>query len=197
MNAILKLNIMKKLLLLMSFIAILTSCSTDDDSQPIPDPIQGCTDPQAVNYNSDAEENDNSCLYSIVGVWELTSAILNGQEIFGDVVKSELYLIYDESDDFTLGTSSYTDTNYTDLYIYSIGTWSLPNSQVWNSEADVYDASGNFLLSYDLSSTVTEINGNIFEFTTTNYPNSGDVYIKRLSKSDVPLPELLTSFPFL
>ena len=181
---------MKKLVLLMSFIAILMSCSTDDDSQSIPDPIQGCTDPQAVNYNPDADENDNSCLYSIIGVWETTSAILNGQEIFGDVVKSELYLIYDESDDFTLGTSSYTDTNYTDLYIYSIGTWSLPNSQVWNSEADVYDASGNFLLSYDLSSTVTEINGNIFEFTTTNYPNAGDVYIKRLSKTTIPLPEL-------
>ena len=60
---------MKKLLLLMSFIAILMSCSTDDDSQPIPDPIQGCTDPQAVNYNPDADENDNSCLYSIIGVW--------------------------------------------------------------------------------------------------------------------------------
>ena len=66
----------------------------------------------------------------------------------------------------------------------------MPNSQVWNSEADVYDASGNFLLSYDLSSTVTEIDGNIFEFTTTNYPNAGDVYIKRLSKTTIPLPEL-------
>ncbi len=188
---------MKKLLLLMSFIAILMSCSTDDDSQPIPVPIQGCTDPQAVNYNSDAEENDNSCLYSIVGVWELTSAILNGQELLGIDIGSEIYLIYGESDDYVLQTGSFSDSNYTDLVAVGDGTWSLINQQVWNTQADVYDASGNFLLSYDLSSTVTEINGNIFEFTTTNYPNSGDVYIKRLSKTSVPLPELLTSFPFL
>ncbi len=35
------------------------SCGSDDD----PDPILGCTDPEANNYNSNATEDDGSCEY--------------------------------------------------------------------------------------------------------------------------------------
>lgn len=45
----------------------LVSCSSGDD-----DPVSGCTDPNSINYNSNATENDNSCQYSIVGDWRLT-----------------------------------------------------------------------------------------------------------------------------
>lgn len=45
----------------------LISCSSGDD-----DPVSGCTDPNSINYNSNATENDNSCQYSIVGDWRLT-----------------------------------------------------------------------------------------------------------------------------
>jgi len=42
---------------------------------------EGCTDSQAINYNSDAEEEDESCTYSIVGVWEWQSATQNGTNL--------------------------------------------------------------------------------------------------------------------
>lgn len=181
-------NKMKKIIYLFTALLIV-SCSTDD-SDSTPDPIQGCTDPQAVNYNPDADINDNSCLYSIIGVWEVTSAKLNGQELLGGNIGSELYLIYDQVDDYTLGTFSYANPDYTELTSYSVGIWDLPDSNTWINQAIIYDADQNIIGSYDISWTVTEINASIFEITATNYPNTGDVYVKRLSKSDEALPEL-------
>ena len=59
---------MKKLLytfLAVSF--IFTSCKKEE----------GCTDAIATNYNSDAEDDDGSCNYSIVGIWEPNSISVN------------------------------------------------------------------------------------------------------------------------
>jgi hypothetical protein len=39
---------------------------------------QGCTDVNATNYDSQADESDNSCLYDLVGVWNMTSYQVNG-----------------------------------------------------------------------------------------------------------------------
>ena len=185
---ILNRNKMKKIIYLFTALLIV-SCSTDD-SGSTPDPIQGCTDPQAVNYNPDADINDNSCLYSIIGVWDVISAKLNGQELLGVNIGSELYFIYDQVDDNTLVTGSFATPIYTDLVSYSIGTWYLPDSNTWINQSEIYDADGNIIGSYDISWTITEINASIFEITATNYPNTGDVYVKRLSKTDEALPEL-------
>jgi hypothetical protein len=66
---------MKKVLLLFVFIFTLISCSSDDA------PVLGCTDPNSINYNPDATENDNNCQYSIIGDWRITKYTLGSTNI--------------------------------------------------------------------------------------------------------------------
>lgn len=76
---------MKKFLFILS-IFLFVSCSKDDDST-----VKGCTDPQAVNYNIDATESDNSCQYSIVGDWAVVSYKLSDGT---DMMASYSYILY-------------------------------------------------------------------------------------------------------
>ena len=41
---------------------------------------QGCMDAIATNYNADAEEDDGSCNYSIVGVWTPYEVVVVGSQ---------------------------------------------------------------------------------------------------------------------
>ena len=69
----------------------LISCSSGDD-----DPVSGCTDPNSINYNSNATENDNSCQYSIVGEWLITKYTLGSLDVKAGY--SEMYMeIYDDN----------------------------------------------------------------------------------------------------
>ena len=47
---------MKKILLLNLSLITLNSCDFPD-----PIPVEGCTDPNAINYNSNADTDNNSC----------------------------------------------------------------------------------------------------------------------------------------
>lgn len=60
---------MKKILYtLLAFSITFTSCKKEE--------IEGCTDSIATNYDSDAELDDGSCNYSIVGIWEPNSVTI-------------------------------------------------------------------------------------------------------------------------
>jgi hypothetical protein len=87
---------MKKLIIFMFSIVILGSCdkeiegctdvnatnynseATVDDGSCI---IIGCTDPNAINYNPDAVEDSGNCLFTSDGTWEMVSWIQNGNNI--------------------------------------------------------------------------------------------------------------------
>ena len=66
---------MRNLFVLTIVISIITFSSCEEDS------VNGCTDPNAINYDSSATENDSSCEYEnlsnsdlIIGVWNVDSS---------------------------------------------------------------------------------------------------------------------------
>jgi len=64
---------MKKIILLIGVILFsFTSCEKV---------VEGCTDSAAVNYSSDATDDDGSCLYSIIKRWYVSSMTLDNQEV--------------------------------------------------------------------------------------------------------------------
>lgn len=54
---------LRYLLALAVVVTIFTACGKDDDGGGITT-ITGCTDSEAENYNADATESDNSCVYA-------------------------------------------------------------------------------------------------------------------------------------
>ncbi len=59
-------NLTKYFLPFIFVIGFLTSCDTDDDDHDHDhnQSVMGCTDPNALNYNADATEDDGSCVYA-------------------------------------------------------------------------------------------------------------------------------------
>ena len=64
---------MKKFILLIGVVLFsFTSCEKV---------VEGCTDSAAINYLSDATDDDGTCLYSIIKRWYVSSMILNNEEL--------------------------------------------------------------------------------------------------------------------
>jgi hypothetical protein len=145
---------MKKLNYLVLLIPfLLLSCSSDSDSQ-------GPTS------------------YSVQGLWKTTSAVLNGVEKFGGTnpVKSELYYF---NADYSFETESYSDTNFSTLYSYSIGTYALPSASTIIMNANAYSASNALIGTYNVTAEVILINATQLHIKVLNYPSANDVYVKK------------------
>ena len=82
---------MKKVLLLFVLIFTLISCSSDDA------PVLGCTDPNSINYNPDATENDNNCQYSIIGEWLITKYTLGSTNVAASYSRMYMEIFNDNS----------------------------------------------------------------------------------------------------
>lgn len=116
--------------------------------------------------------------YSILGIWQTTSASKNGVEQFGgaNTVKSEL--TYFVSDGSTV-SYSYTDSNFNNLYLQSVGTYSK-SSKTLNMTANVYNSSNTLILqNVSVSADITLLNANELQIKIFNYPSANDVYIKK------------------
>ena len=112
---------MKKLLYtLLAVSFIFTACKKEE----------GCTDAIATNYNADAEDDDNSCIYSIVGTWSPTSAA-----VIANVSMSDITLL-DTS--YTM-TPSDEDWDLTDVEFTADG------QRIMDGESIPYSHSGNTL----------------------------------------------------
>ena len=103
---------MKKLFFIPIIISLFffTSCEKDEE-------INGCTDAAAVNYDSNATNDDGSCQYNFIKRWTITSFTANGGDISspGDYIEfftDGSYLSY-TGGIFELGTFTSTSSSIT------------------------------------------------------------------------------------
>lgn len=69
------------------FVLLMIACSDNEPEEMLT--IMGCTDPDALNYDSLAEEDDGSCLYEsdyLVGEWDVTETNANPPENFSATI---------------------------------------------------------------------------------------------------------------
>ena len=83
----------------------------------------GCTDPQAANYNAEAEDDDASCTYSIIATWNLTSFVVNDLDYTSTSLDPHIVTGY-----WTINSNGTCTLNvvYSDgLVLLDSGTWTL------------------------------------------------------------------------
>jgi len=131
-----------------------------------------------LSCSKDSDSTVTPTTYSVVGLWKTTSSVLNGVEYFGgaNTVKSETYLFYANGE---FDVDSYSDTNYTALFGFSTGTYTIPNTSTINLSAAAYNSSGTFLATYNVSCQVLLINATQLQVKILNFPAANDVYVKK------------------
>ena len=122
---------MKKLLyLFLSVSFIFTACKKE----------QGCTDAIATNYNDDAEDDDNSCIYSIVGTWSPIHAEVNySASMAGMIIMDTSYTT----------TPSDQEWDFTDVRFTADG------QMIMDGDTIQYSYSGNVLTTTEDGETET------------------------------------------
>tara|TARA_B100000809_G_scaffold231545_1_gene246800 strand:- start:469 stop:1023 length:555 start_codon:yes stop_codon:yes gene_type:complete len=176
---------MKKILYLFLVLPLIfSSCKKEEEDNTPTTTVSGCMDPQAINYNSNATQDDCACLYDIVGVWETTSALLNGQDIFSGNYSMELHYLWDNGD---IGFELYDMSG--GMNAYGLGSASLVSQSPCNP--NVIDWSGTVYSSTNPSGDGASMTISIDYITNVNnmtwhyvdYPSAGDTYVKTLVRS--------------
>jgi hypothetical protein len=133
----------KTILILFACSLIFTACKKEE----------GCMDAIATNYNADAEEDDGSCIFGIVGVWSPYEVSVVGSQtvtVLGQTIAS-----FDTSWTMTPAQAE-IDGN---IEFTNSGTIITTNDD-GETETDNYTTSGNTL-------TVTDDDGEISNATYT------------------------------
>jgi len=123
---------MKKLIYtLLAVSMIFTACKKEE----------GCTDAIATNYNADAEDDDNSCIYSIVGTWSPTSmAVIANVSMAGMTLMDTSYTMTPSDEDWELSDFEFT----------------ADGQVIMEGESLPYSYSGNVLTTTEDGETTTE-----------------------------------------
>jgi hypothetical protein len=143
----------RRILILIGIVVFSTSCKKE-----------GCTDVNALNYNTEAKKDDGSCQYATdprdayIGNYLVTDSLF----MFGDFSERKIYTLQvttggTKKDTIYLNNLSNSGKNFIAIMVGS--SFSIPSQQV--SEPYYLDGNGNF-------------NGN-----SVSYQTSGDVYMNK------------------
>ena len=94
---------------------------------------EGCNDPKAKNYDSSITKDDGTCLYIVLGDWELQTYILNGDDLTSTFLDYIIHLYSDSSylvEYLLAGDSIYINTRGTFTLNVSHTEFSYENSEI-------------------------------------------------------------------
>jgi hypothetical protein len=167
---------MRKILYFFLTVSLIFSSCKKEEEDNTPTVVEGCTDSEATNYNANATSNDGSCMYNITGVWETTSAVLNGANVLTGL---DLIYVWDDED---IGTETYDASG--NMISYALGSGVSGGINVINWTGTVYPVGGTEYPAYLTINIDIMTNNNNMTWHYVDYPTAADTYVKTLIRSN-------------